>query len=142
MDMQLNVNKLKSLRESKAWTQSHLAEVADISLRTIQRIEKSGVASQESTQAICSAYEINVEMLLENKELPKNEQSVEVKSKKNNVKYKLLNPAILTLAMSVAFKFDSDNIVWLWQEMPILGISFGVVSVMLWSKLIYDYINS
>lgn len=64
MDMQLNVTKLKQLRESHAWSQSHLAEVADISLRTIQRIEKSGIASPESTKAICAAYNINVTDLL------------------------------------------------------------------------------
>jgi len=39
--MELNKDKLKHLRESKAWSQSHLAEVAGLSLRTIQRIEKT-----------------------------------------------------------------------------------------------------
>ncbi|WP_244898527.1 helix-turn-helix transcriptional regulator, partial [Pseudoalteromonas ulvae] len=56
--MQLNVKKLKQLRESKAWSQSQLADVAGISLRTVQRIEKSGVASPESVMSICSAYDI------------------------------------------------------------------------------------
>lgn len=64
MDMELNKQKLKQERESRAWTQSHLAEVADISLRTIQRIEKSGFASPESTQAICSAFQIKVDDIL------------------------------------------------------------------------------
>jgi DNA-binding XRE family transcriptional regulator len=35
MEMQLDVQKLKKLRESKSWSQSHLAEVSGISLRTI-----------------------------------------------------------------------------------------------------------
>lgn len=60
MEMQLDVQKLKRLRESRAWSQSHLAEVSGISLRTIQRIEKTGVASQESAKSICSAYGILV----------------------------------------------------------------------------------
>lgn len=64
MDMQLSINKLKQQRELRAWTQSHLAEVADISLRTIQRIEKSGSASPESVKAICSAYAITVDDIL------------------------------------------------------------------------------
>lgn len=64
MDMQLSIEKLKQQREGRAWTQSHLAEVAGVSLRTIQRIEKSGLASPESTQAICAAYGITAEQIL------------------------------------------------------------------------------
>jgi DNA-binding XRE family transcriptional regulator len=60
MEMQLDVQKLKELRESKAWSQSHLAEVAGISLRTIQRIEKSGIASPESAKSICASYDIKI----------------------------------------------------------------------------------
>lgn len=64
MYMKLNVESLKQQRELRAWTQSHLAQVADLSLRTIQRIENSGFASPESTKAICAAFEINVSDLL------------------------------------------------------------------------------
>jgi len=60
MEMQLDVQRLKELRESKAWSQSHLAEVAGISLRTIQRIEKSGIASPESAKSICASYDIQI----------------------------------------------------------------------------------
>jgi len=70
MEMQLNVKKLKQLRESKAWSQSQLADVAGISLRTVQRIEKSGVASPESVMSICSAYDIQTSDIIEKEELP------------------------------------------------------------------------
>ena len=66
MDMQLNIDKLKQLRESKAWSQTHLADVADVSLRTIQRIEKSGIASPESVKAICASYGIEAGDVLKN----------------------------------------------------------------------------
>lgn len=65
MEMQLNIQRLKQLRESKAWSQSHLAEVAGISLRTVQRIEKSGSASPESVMSICSAFDIQAHELIE-----------------------------------------------------------------------------
>ena len=70
MEMQLNVQKLKQLRESKAWSQSQLAEIAGISLRTVQRIEKSGVASPESVMGICSAYDIQTNDLIDNENPP------------------------------------------------------------------------
>jgi len=60
MEMKLNKVKLKELRESKAWSQSHLAEVSGISLRTIQRIEKSGVASPESVMSICATFCVQI----------------------------------------------------------------------------------
>lgn len=57
MDMQINKEFLRQEREQRGWTQSHLAEVADLSLRTVQRIEASGIASQESAMALASALE-------------------------------------------------------------------------------------
>ncbi|MGC0119961.1 helix-turn-helix transcriptional regulator [Pseudoalteromonas piscicida] len=60
MDTKLDKVKLKQLRESKAWSQSHLAEVSGISLRTIQRIEKTGCASPESVKSICATFGIQV----------------------------------------------------------------------------------
>ncbi|KAF7783548.1 hypothetical protein PRUB_a3342 [Pseudoalteromonas rubra] len=60
MEMKLDKAKLKQLRASKAWSQSHLAEASGISLRTIQRIEKSGVASPESIKSICATFDIQI----------------------------------------------------------------------------------
>ncbi len=101
MDMKLSIEKLKKFRESKAWTQSHLAEVADISLRTIQRIEKSGLASPESAKAICSAYGLTVEEILETKN-----KEVNIESAANYLKNKLFRKNILTpafIAFIIAF---------------------------------------
>jgi transcriptional regulator with XRE-family HTH domain len=64
MDMQLNKAQLRREREVRAWSQSHLAEVAGLSMRTVQRIENSGSASLESAKAIASAFDTQVEALL------------------------------------------------------------------------------
>jgi len=132
MDMQLSIEKLKQQRELKAWTQSHLAEVSDISLRTIQRIEKSGVASQESAQSICAAYEINIEDLLVN--TPKEEK---ITKKYSRYSPKFLIPAIVTMGMAVSFKFNAQEAVWLWKNQPSIGIAFGCVSISLFILLFY-----
>ncbi|KAF3978707.1 MAG: hypothetical protein A6F71_06035 [Cycloclasticus sp. symbiont of Poecilosclerida sp. M] len=58
MEMKINVVLLKKLRTEKAWSQDQLADISGLSLRTIQRIEKSGNASLESKKAIASAFEI------------------------------------------------------------------------------------
>ena len=67
--MKIDVNSLRSMRESRGWTQTHLAEVANLSLRTVQRIENSGSASPESTMAIASALSIDVKDLLKPQEV-------------------------------------------------------------------------
>ena len=57
--------KVKQLRESKGWSQEHLAAVAGISPRTIHRIETGKrKASLESQRAIASAFEISVSDLI------------------------------------------------------------------------------
>ena len=72
MDMQLNKDQLRREREVRAWSQSHLAEVAGLSMRTVQRIEHSGSASLESAKAIAAAFDTQVEaLLLAETELPK-----------------------------------------------------------------------
>ena len=57
--MQLNQTIIKQLRTDKGWTQQQLADVASLSLRTVQRIEKQGVASNETVNALCAVFEIN-----------------------------------------------------------------------------------
>ncbi|WP_133469953.1 helix-turn-helix transcriptional regulator [Paraglaciecola marina] len=56
--MQLNPNTIKLLRQKHNWTQQLLADACDVSLRTIQRVEKEGAASKETTMSLCSVFEV------------------------------------------------------------------------------------
>tara|TARA_R110001592_G_scaffold12872_1_gene60483 strand:+ start:342 stop:854 length:513 start_codon:yes stop_codon:yes gene_type:complete len=64
MEMELNKETLKNQRDSRAWSQTQLAEVSGLSLRTIQRIEKTGVASQESAKSLAAVYECSITELV------------------------------------------------------------------------------
>lgn len=56
--------KVKEIRERKGWSQEHLADVAGLSVKTIQRIEsRMGKASFESQQALSQAFDIRIEKL-------------------------------------------------------------------------------
>ncbi len=55
--MNINAEKIKSLRQSKGWTQQHLADACGLSLRTIQRVERHGVASKETALSLCAVFE-------------------------------------------------------------------------------------
>ncbi|MBE0377968.1 helix-turn-helix transcriptional regulator [Pseudoalteromonas prydzensis] len=56
--MQLNPKTIKALRQKLDWTQQQLADSCDVSLRTIQRVEKEGAASKETTMALCAVLEV------------------------------------------------------------------------------------
>lgn len=57
--MNLNPKILREHREKNNWTQQHLADLYGVSLRTIQRIEKTGVCSKETASALSSVFEIS-----------------------------------------------------------------------------------
>jgi len=57
--MEVNHEHIKQLRLDKGWTQQQLADVTNLSLRTVQRIEKLGVASLESINALCSVFGVS-----------------------------------------------------------------------------------
>jgi len=62
--MLVNSNKLRALRRSRNWTQQHLAQLCDVSMRTIQRVERDGVASNETVAAYASVFEIEASELI------------------------------------------------------------------------------
>ncbi|MFY8273296.1 helix-turn-helix domain-containing protein [Pseudoalteromonas sp. SSDWG2] len=64
MKMKINVHTLKSLRDSRCYSQEQLAMMAGLSIRTVQRIEAKGVASQESVKSIAAVLEVSCEQLL------------------------------------------------------------------------------
>lgn len=61
--------RIRSLRERKAWTQEHLAGVAQISPRTVQRAEE-GAMSAETKKALAAALDVAVESLTPSRRPP------------------------------------------------------------------------
>ena len=55
MEMKVNRELIKALRVNKSWSQERLAEVAGVSLRTVQRVENEGAASLQTRVAIADA---------------------------------------------------------------------------------------
>ena len=51
---------LRKLRLRKGWSQDQLAELADVSVRTIQRIERGHKPSLETANALAAVFEVDV----------------------------------------------------------------------------------
>jgi transcriptional regulator with XRE-family HTH domain len=64
MEVKVDRQIIRRTRERRAWSQEHLAQVAGLGLRTIQRIEATGLASFESVRALASVLEIPVSELI------------------------------------------------------------------------------
>ena len=63
MEMRVNSNRIRSEREKRAWSQEHLADVSGLGVRTIHRIENTGIASLESVKALASVFELEISQL-------------------------------------------------------------------------------
>ena len=52
---------LKSLRLKRGWSQAELARISDLSVRTIQRIEKGHTPSLEAIKALASSFALSAD---------------------------------------------------------------------------------
>jgi len=60
MPFRIDTAKIRRWREERQWSQEHLAGLAGISLRTLQRIEGGDPASGESLKALAAAFNVDV----------------------------------------------------------------------------------
>ncbi len=58
--VKINRQIIKGNRADRGWSQQHLADACDVSLRTIQRTENLGAASMETVMALAASFEIDV----------------------------------------------------------------------------------
>jgi transcriptional regulator with XRE-family HTH domain len=57
--------RVRTLREARAWTQEHLADAAGVSLRTVQRLEAGQGFASETALAVAAALNVDVRELLD-----------------------------------------------------------------------------
>jgi transcriptional regulator with XRE-family HTH domain len=70
--------KIKRWREERHWSQEHVAEMAGIGLRTLQRIENGDSASRESVMALAAAFNVDIGALVED---PVKQKAIEAQEK-------------------------------------------------------------
>ena len=79
MSFKADAAKIKRWREERQWSQEHLADLAGIGLRTVQRIENGGTASKDSLMALAAAFDVDVMALC----VDPAEEAVEILAAKN-----------------------------------------------------------
>ncbi len=63
MQMKVNVEKIRGWREDRCWSQEHLADVAGVSLRTVQRLENGESVSRDTVMSLAAAFDVDVSAL-------------------------------------------------------------------------------
>lgn len=58
--MRVDAGLIRRLRAERGWSQEELGRAAELNIRTVQRVEKTGVASLRSKRAIAEAFDIDV----------------------------------------------------------------------------------
>ena len=119
MPFKADAQKIKRWREERHWSQEHLADLAGIGLRTIQRIENGEAASQDSIMALAAAYNVDVMAL----SIDQEEEAVKIVAKKNA-------KTRAALRLSFLIHFASYVLIGI---VVFMGINIGTNSnVMLW----------
>lgn len=55
---------IKAERQKRGWSQEQLAGAAGLGIRTIQRVESSGIASNESAKCLAAVFEVPLTLLI------------------------------------------------------------------------------
>lgn len=63
MNMNISGENVKRLRLERGWTQEQLAALSGRNVRTIQRVEKSGICDLETRSALASVFQIEATQL-------------------------------------------------------------------------------
>lgn len=63
MHFEPDAAKIRRWREERHWSQEHLADLAGIGTRTVQRIENGEPASKDSVMALAAAFNVDVSAL-------------------------------------------------------------------------------
>lgn len=77
--MLIDQTRVIEARKQRNWTQQHLADACSVSLRTIQRVERDGQASNETVQALNAVFEIELRERTQNIAVPKMTATVDDK---------------------------------------------------------------
>lgn len=112
MEMRIKGYWVKELRQERAWCQQHLADASGISLRTVQRIEKAGQASPESTKALAATFGVGANELLE--------VVASTRGRQRSYRLAIGIPAIAGLLASLAFLTTTAT-----AEPVMLGVSIS-----------------
>jgi transcriptional regulator with XRE-family HTH domain len=127
MEVRVDSNRIRTERENRGWSQDHLASVAGLSLRTIQRIEKTGSASFESVTALASVLAVEVAALRVNESTPPRARALRLSLElPMRLALAVVSGALCALLLRWSFGRDGQWFDFGWLDFAMSGAVFGV----------------
>ncbi|OYX52539.1 MAG: XRE family transcriptional regulator [Sphingomonas sp. 32-66-10] len=141
MPLTPNAEKIRRWREERHWSQEHLAAVAGIGVRTVQRIENGETASNETLMALAAAFSVDIAALTDDAAI-KAEAHVKAKTDKKLADLRLafainLASYIFGLLVFAGISFGDGSggrtMMWptIWWTIVIVGFGL-VVAIVEW----------
>ncbi|RVU31141.1 2TM domain-containing protein [Neptunomonas marina] len=126
---------IRQLRQNRGWSQEQLAEVAGLSVRTVQRSEKGQTVGAESLKAIAAVLEVDLaqlhvaqasdETLVADTSAEEQAARQHVKAVKSFYSHLLSYTGVMVLLLLInVFTYSG----YWWVVWPALGWGIGVVS--------------
>ena len=140
--------KIKRWREERHWSQDHLADLAGIGSRTVQRIENGEKASYESVMALAAAFNVDVVALTVDptRQAAANDKAVAIKGLASvRLSFWIhLGSYILGMIifLAISASVDGEGFVMLvpalWWTVGLAGHALTVFIVTLTVRLVYN----
>ncbi len=124
---------VKPLRLEKGWSQEQLAEIAGLSVRTIQRLENGGACSLETAKALSAVFDTPPDYFLNNTsslDAPQREKLADVERERRlRRRFKFYRHLISFLVVNAGLVlinliFNPETI---WFHYPLLGWGIGLI---------------
>lgn len=130
MKMRVNVEKIRGWRDDRCWSQEHLAEVAGVSPRTIQRLENGDSVSRETVLALAAAFDVPASALAADVEA-KARAAAELAAKRKGQDawaafwiHLATYVGVIALLVWINVASEPDR---LWTLWPAIGLGIGVI---------------
>lgn len=127
--------KIKELRELRAWSQEQLATASGLSVRTVQRAENDGSASRESRVCLAAALGVDHTELAthssSNQPLPQNNFYMA----KVTAQAFLASGLLMVSMLLVLGGGPSSPVFWIGWSLTICGAAFGLVAIVLKNRV-------
>ena len=127
---------VRKLRLQRGWSQDQLAELADVSVRTIQRVERGQKPSLETSKALAAVFEVDLSTFISEDELVNDHHEAQEKIELRSDEAEAINYAkgikeffggllayvVLAVVFFAVAGFNEPVLYWIF-----LGVGIGLI---------------
>ena len=122
---------VRKLRLQQGWSQDQLAELMDVNVRTVQRLERGHKPSLETARALASVFEVDISSFnLEDTKMPEKaelkqdeKEAIEYAKAAKEFIHGLIAYVVIAVVFFAVYGFDRPLLYWVF-----LGVGAGLAT--------------